>query len=98
MRENPTWYVPKSIQDKWARAGKVVKKTVPTGPENLFWRSFWIGLSLASYGSHCNKPISIYDFQSRGAVCECTLLTSIPTSGRSTLGQPGEIIYAPSLL
>jgi|SRR5580704_5472167 L,D-transpeptidase ErfK/SrfK len=27
MRENPTWYVPKSIQDEWAQAGKVVKKT-----------------------------------------------------------------------
>ena len=34
MRENPTWYVPKSIQDEWARAGKVVKKTVPPGPNN----------------------------------------------------------------
>jgi L,D-transpeptidase ErfK/SrfK len=34
MRENPTWYVPKSIQDEWARAGKVVKKSVPPGPNN----------------------------------------------------------------
>jgi lipoprotein-anchoring transpeptidase ErfK/SrfK len=34
MRENPTWYVPKSIQDERARAGKVVKKTVPPGPNN----------------------------------------------------------------
>lgn len=34
MRENPTWYVPKSIQDEWARAGKEVKKTVPPGPNN----------------------------------------------------------------
>ncbi|HTT74436.1 MAG TPA: L,D-transpeptidase [Candidatus Binataceae bacterium] len=31
MRENPTWYVPQSIQEEWARAGKVVKKTVPPG-------------------------------------------------------------------
>jgi L,D-transpeptidase ErfK/SrfK len=34
MRENPTWYVPKWIQEEWARAGKVVKKTVPPGPRN----------------------------------------------------------------
>lgn len=28
MRENWTWYVPKSIQDEWARAGKVVKAPI----------------------------------------------------------------------
>jgi lipoprotein-anchoring transpeptidase ErfK/SrfK len=33
MRENPTWYIPKSIQDEWTRAGKVLKKTVPPGPK-----------------------------------------------------------------
>jgi L,D-transpeptidase ErfK/SrfK len=65
MRENPTWYVPKSIQDEWARAGKVVTKTVPPGPNNPLG-GYWIGLSFPSYGIHgTNAPLSIYDFQSR---------------------------------
>src|SRR5579864_7466072 len=68
MRENPTWYVPKSIQDEWARAGKVVKKTVPPGPGNPLG-GYWMGLSFPSYGIHgTNAPLSIYDFQSRGCI------------------------------
>ena len=68
MRENPTWYVPKSIQDEWAHAGKVVKKTVPPGPNNPLG-GYWMGLSFPSYGIHgTNAPLSIYDFQSRGCI------------------------------
>jgi len=97
MRENPTWYVPKSIQDEWARAGKVVKKTVPPGPNNPLG-GYWIGLSFPSYGIHgTNAPLSIYDFQSRG----CIRMHSDDADAlfrQVKVGQPGEIIYEPVLL
>jgi len=97
MRENPTWYVPKSIQDEWARAGKAVKKTVPPGPNNPLG-GYWIGLSFPSYGIHgTNAPLSIYDFQSRGCI------RMHPEDAGSLfrqvkVGQRGEIIYEPVLL
>jgi len=97
MRENPTWYVPKSIQEEWARAGKVVKKTVPPGPQNPLG-GYWIGLSFASYGIHgTNAPLSIYDFQSRG----CIRMHPEDAGAlfrQVKVGQPGEIIYEPVLL
>ncbi len=97
MRESPTWYVPKSIQDEWARAGKVVKKTVPPGPNNPLG-GYWIGLSFPSYGIHgTNAPLSIYDFQSRG----CIRMHPEDASAlfrQVKVGQAGEIVYEPVLL
>jgi L,D-transpeptidase ErfK/SrfK len=97
MRENPTWYVPRSIQEESARAGKVVKKTVPPGPQNPLG-GYWIGLSFPSYGIHgTNKPLSIYDFQSRG----CIRMHPEDAGAlfrQVKVGQPGEIIYEPVLL
>ncbi len=97
MRENPTWYVAKSIQDEWARAGKVVKKTVPPGPGNPLG-GYWIGLSFPSYGIHgTNAPLSIYDFQSRG----CVRMHPEDAGAlfrQVQVGQPGKIIYEPVLL
>jgi L,D-transpeptidase ErfK/SrfK len=97
MRENPTWYVPKSIQDEWARAGKVVKKTVPPGPGNPLG-GYWMGLSFPSYGIHgTNAPLSIYDFQSRG----CIRMHPEDAGAlfrQVKVGQRGEIIYEPVLL
>lgn len=97
MRENPTWYVPKSIQEERARAGKVVKKTVPPGPDNPLG-GYWIGLSFPSYGIHgTNAPLSIYDFQSRG----CIRMHPEDAGAlfrQVKVGQPGEIIYEPVLL
>ena len=97
MRENPTWYVPQSIQEEWARAGKVVKKAVPPGPGNPLG-GYWIGLSFASYGIHgTNRPLSIYDFQSRG----CVRMHPEDAGAlfrQVKVGHPGEIIYEPVLL
>jgi L,D-transpeptidase ErfK/SrfK len=97
MRENPTWYVPKSIQEEWARAGKVVKTAVPPGPKNPLG-GYWIGLSFASYGIHgTNAPLSIYSFQSRG----CVRMHPEDAGAlfrQVKVGQPGEIIYEPVLL
>jgi L,D-transpeptidase ErfK/SrfK len=97
MRENPTWYVPASIQQEWARAGKVLKKAVPPGPGNPLG-GYWIGMSFPSYGIHgTNAPLSIYDFQSRGCV------RMLPDDAgdlfrRVKVGDSGEIIYEPALL
>ena len=97
MRENPTWYVPKSIQDEWARAGKVVKETVPPGPNNPLG-GYWIGLSFPSYGVHgTNAPLSIYDFQSRGCVRMHPEDAGV-LFRQVKVGQPGEIVYEPVLL
>jgi L,D-transpeptidase ErfK/SrfK len=97
MRENPTWYVPKSIQDEWARAGKVVKKTVPPGPGNPLG-GYWMGLSFPSYGIHgTNAPLSIYDFQSRGCIRMHPEDAGV-LFRQLKVGQPGEIIYEPVLL
>ncbi|MGO9602205.1 MAG: L,D-transpeptidase family protein [Candidatus Binataceae bacterium] len=97
MRENPTWHVPKSIQDEWARAGKVVKKTVPPGPNNPLG-GYWIGLSFPSYGIHgTNVPLSIYDFQSRGCV-RMHREDAGALFRQLKVGQAGEIIYEPVLL
>jgi L,D-transpeptidase ErfK/SrfK len=97
MTENPIWYVPKSIQDEWARAGKVVKTSVPAGPGNPLGRN-WIGLSFPSYGIHgTNAPLSIYDFQSSG----CIRLHSDDAQelfGQLSVGEPGVIVYEPILL
>jgi L,D-transpeptidase ErfK/SrfK len=97
MRKNPTWYVPKSIQDEWARAGKMVKKTMPPGPGNPLG-GYWIGLSFPSYGIHgTNAPLSIYDFQSRGCVRMHPEDAGV-LFRQVKVGQPGEIIYEPLLL
>jgi L,D-transpeptidase ErfK/SrfK len=89
--------VPKSIQEEWARAGKVVKQAVPPGPKNPLG-GYWIGLSFPSYGIHgTNVPLSIYDFQSRG----CIRMHPQDASAlfrQVKVGQPGEIIYEPVLL
>jgi L,D-transpeptidase ErfK/SrfK len=97
MRENPTWYVPQSIQQEWARAGRVVKKTVPPGPDNPLG-DHWMGLSFSSYGIHgTNKPLSIYDFQSRGCI-RMHRQDAGDLFGQVKVGEPGEIIYEPVLL
>ena len=97
MRENPTWYVPASIQQEWARAGKVVKKAVPPGPGNPLG-GYWIGMSFPSYGIHgTNAPLSIYDFQSRG----CIRMHPDDAGDlfrQVKVGDSGEIIYEPVLL
>jgi L,D-transpeptidase ErfK/SrfK len=97
MTEKPIWYVPKSIQDEWAKAGKVVKTSVPPGPSNPLGRN-WIGLSFPSYGIHgTSAPLSIYDFQSSG----CIRLHSDDAEklfGLLSVGEPGVIVYEPILL
>lgn len=66
--ENPTWDVPKSIQEEMRREGKVVRTCVPPGPDNPLGKH-WLGLSIGGYGIHgTNIPASIYQFQTHGCI------------------------------
>jgi L,D-transpeptidase ErfK/SrfK len=67
-REDPTWYVPPSIQEEMRRAGKPVTTCVPPGPDNPLGRH-WLGLSISGYGIHGTiTPASIYHFQTHGCI------------------------------
>jgi L,D-transpeptidase ErfK/SrfK len=67
-REDPTWYVPPSIQEEMRRAGSPVKTCVPPGPDNPLGRH-WLGLSISGYGIHGTiAPASIYQFQTHGCI------------------------------
>jgi L,D-transpeptidase ErfK/SrfK len=66
--ENPTWDVPKSIQEEMRRQGKIVKTCVPPGPDNPLGKH-WLGLSLGGYGIHGTiAPASIYHFRTHGCI------------------------------
>jgi len=66
--ENPTWDVPKSIQEEMQREGKAVKTCVPPGPDNPLGQH-WLGLSIGGYGIHGTiAPGSIYQFQTHGCI------------------------------
>ena len=97
LRENPVWTVPESIQREMALEGKIVKKSVPPGPDNPLG-DFWMGLSIGSYGIHGTiAPLSIYGFRTHG----CIRLhpdDAAELFSKVSVGQPGEIIYEPVLL
>jgi L,D-transpeptidase ErfK/SrfK len=66
--ENPTWYVPRSIQDEMRREGQVVKTCVSPGLDNPLG-THWLGLSIPGYGIHgTNDPTSVYQFHLYGCV------------------------------
>lgn len=65
---DPTWDVPRSIQEEMAREGRVVASKVPPGPENPLGK-YWIQLSRWGYGIHGTPfPSSIGQFLSHGCV------------------------------
>jgi L,D-transpeptidase ErfK/SrfK len=66
--ENPTWDVPKSIQEEMRREGKIVQQRVPPCPENPLGKQ-WMGLSIRGYGIHGTiAPTSIYQFRTHGCI------------------------------
>lgn len=65
---NPTWTVPKSIQEEMMREGKVVKEKVPPGPDNPLGK-YWLPLSVAGYGLHATPwPESVGHSTSHGCI------------------------------
>lgn len=66
--KNPTWTVPKSIQEEMKREGKLVVEKVPPGPENPLGK-FWLPLSIPGYGIHATIwPESIGHSTSHGCI------------------------------
>jgi L,D-transpeptidase ErfK/SrfK len=66
--ENPTWDVPKSIQEEMRREGRIVQQRVPPCPENPLGKH-WMGLSIRGYGIHGTiAPTSIYQFRTHGCI------------------------------
>jgi L,D-transpeptidase ErfK/SrfK len=95
--KNPTWDVPKSIQEEMRREGKEVVTQVPPCPQNPLGRH-WIATSMPAYGIHgTNAPTSIYQFRTHG----CIRLHPDDIADlfdRVRLGSPGLIVYKPLLL
>ncbi|HSF58661.1 MAG TPA: L,D-transpeptidase family protein [Candidatus Binatia bacterium] len=95
--ENPTWDVPKSIQEEMRREGKVVQQRVPPCPENPLGKH-WMGLSIPGYGIHGTiAPTSIYQFRTHGCIRLhpndiAELFAAIST------GTPGLLLYQRLLL
>jgi L,D-transpeptidase ErfK/SrfK len=66
--ENPTWNVPKSIQEEMRREGKPVKDKIPPGPDNPLGQ-YWIGLNRENVGIHgTNNPDSIFRSTTHGCI------------------------------
>ena len=61
-RKNPTWHIPKSLQEKYQR------KIIPPGPENPLG-DYWLGLSFPSYGIHgTNFPWAVGRLVTHGCI------------------------------
>ncbi|MDQ3171766.1 MAG: L,D-transpeptidase family protein [Acidobacteriota bacterium] len=94
--ENPTWDVPRSIQEEMRRAGKRVLTTVPPGPGNPLGKH-WLRLSFGSVGLHgTNAPLSIYRVTTHGCMrVHPDDIADLFT--HTALGDSGRIIYEPVL-
>ena len=65
---DPTWDVPKSIQEEMRREGKPVVTSIPPCPANPLGRH-WLRLSHPGVGVHgTNVPTSIYGFTTHGCI------------------------------
>ena len=95
--ENPSWEIPKSIQDEMRRQGKPVKTSIGPSPDNPLGK-YWIGLDEPGIGIHgTNAPASVYQFGSHG----CIRLHPDDIAAlfqRIQIGTPVTMIYEPVLL
>jgi L,D-transpeptidase ErfK/SrfK len=61
-RKNPTWHIPKSLQEKYQL------KVMPPGPENPLG-DYWLGLSFPGYGIHgTNFPWAVGRLVTHGCI------------------------------
>ena len=97
IEKDPTWNVPRSIQEEMRREGKPVIESMPPCPGNPLGR-YWLRLSLGSLGIHgTNAPASVYTFQTHGCIRLHPddveqLVTLVETGAR------GRLAYEPVLL
>jgi L,D-transpeptidase ErfK/SrfK len=94
-RKNPTWNVPKSIQEEMERKKQVVKTKVLPGPKNPLGKHA-LHTSLSGILIHETiYPASIYGWRSHGCIrvaptnMQAGFYESVPT------GTSGEIMYQP---
>jgi len=68
--KDPTWHVPKSIQEEMRKQGKTVETEVPPGPKNPLGKVFMrIGEPRLGLGMHgTNAPGSVPGFRSHGCI------------------------------
>jgi L,D-transpeptidase ErfK/SrfK len=94
MTKNPTWFVPKSIQEEMASRGREVITSVPPGPKNPLGPR-WIGVWNDSFGLHgTNVPTSIKHYASHG--CVRFLADDIKDLyERVSIGTPVHVLYQP---
>ena len=97
LERDPTWDVPKSIQDEMRREGKAVIQRMPPCPGNPLGR-YWLRLSIGGIGIHgTNAPASVYTFQTHG----CVRLHPADVEelfGMVSEGERGRLVYEPALL
>lgn len=66
--KNPTWFVPKSIQEEMEAEQRIVKTRVEPGPDNPLGE-YWLQLSLRGYGIHGTiAPGTVGWFSTHGCV------------------------------
>jgi L,D-transpeptidase ErfK/SrfK len=92
--KNPTWTVPKSIQEEMMREGKMIMEKVPPGPDNPLGK-YWLPLSIGGYGIHATPwPESIGHSTTHG----CIRMVTKDIENLFTLIRPGTpltIVYEP---
>lgn len=92
--ENPTWYVPESIQWQMQVEGKPVLTRVPPGPDNPLGR-FALYTSIFRMVIHETIwPTTVFQFRSHG--CIRVLPENIERFYKEVeVGTPGELVYEP---
>lgn len=97
MVRNPTWYVPKRIQEEMRQRGIEVKTKVDPGPENPLGAR-WVGWADGTFGFHgTTVPTSIKHYASHGCV-RFLREDIIDLFDRVHVGMPVHVIYQPITL
>ncbi|MHB8881576.1 MAG: L,D-transpeptidase family protein [Thermodesulfovibrionales bacterium] len=92
--KNPSWYVPKSIQEEMEEEGKSVEPIVPPGPDNPLGR-YALKTSIPGILIHETiRPRSVYQYRSHG--CIRVMPEHMETFfDKVEVNTPGELIYVP---
>ena len=94
IKDNPTWFVPASIQAEYRNKGQRVKAAVPPGPHNPLGPVF-IRMGQTSIGIHgTNKPSSVPGFPSHGCI-RMKSDEAVALSEGLKVGDEAEITYQP---
>lgn len=94
IKDNPTWYIPASIQAEYNKKGIKHKGFVPPGPKNPLGPVF-IRMGQTSIGLHgTNNPNSVGGFPSHGCI-RMKSKEAVELSEGLRVGDEAEILYQP---